>query len=245
MVHFKSLFLLYLAMWLAQAGHGQSVHPLAPAAKLSLIGFPSSPPPPPPLGNWLIYLGNIKLNDRWDWHHEIQHRNYKPLGHLDQLLLRTGLGYTWSGGKQNLLLGYGFIHNQTYEPRPGKKPLHLEEHRIFQQHIAKFTPSRMAITSRLRLEERFLPYGFLWRFRQFIGINYPLFRKELARHTPYLSLYNELFLAPYGNGFERNRLYAGIGYRFSSKLRCELGFLNQLVGPTARNQLNIILFVNL
>ena len=44
-------------------------------------------------GNWLIYLGNKELNSSLNWHHEIQHRNYNILGELEQLLVRTGLGY--------------------------------------------------------------------------------------------------------------------------------------------------------
>ena len=44
------------------------------------------------LGNWLIYIGNKKLNEKWNLHHEIQYRNYDAIGDLEQLLLRTGLG---------------------------------------------------------------------------------------------------------------------------------------------------------
>ena len=45
------------------------------------------------LGNWLIYIGSKQLNTKWNLHHEIQYRNYNAGGDLEQLLLRTGLGY--------------------------------------------------------------------------------------------------------------------------------------------------------
>lgn len=45
------------------------------------------------LGNWLIYFGNKKIDSKWNWHHEVQYRNYNAIGDLEQLLLRTGLGY--------------------------------------------------------------------------------------------------------------------------------------------------------
>jgi len=62
------------------------------------------------IGNWLMYLGNQKINNRWNWHHEIQYRNYNFVGDLEQLLLRTGIGYNLSANNNNLLLGYTYIH---------------------------------------------------------------------------------------------------------------------------------------
>ena len=61
------------------------------------------------LGNWLIYIGSKQLNEKWNIHNEVQYRNYNMVGDLEQLLLRTGLGYTFNEGKNNALLGYGYI----------------------------------------------------------------------------------------------------------------------------------------
>ena len=43
-------------------------------------------------GNWLIYIGNKKINEKWNIHNEIQYRNYNLIGDLEQLLL-SGVGY--------------------------------------------------------------------------------------------------------------------------------------------------------
>ncbi len=48
------------------------------------------------LGNWLIYIGNKKLNSKWNIHNEVQYRNYNAIGDLEQLLIRTGVGYNLS-----------------------------------------------------------------------------------------------------------------------------------------------------
>ena len=56
-------------------------------------------------GNWMMYFGNQKLSDRWNWHNEIQYRNYNFAGDLEQLLFRTGIGYNLSANNNNLLLG--------------------------------------------------------------------------------------------------------------------------------------------
>jgi len=65
-------------------------------------------------GNWLIYIGNKKLNQKWNLHNEVQYRNYNAIGDLEQLLLRTGLGYTFNENKNNILLGYGYILSENY-----------------------------------------------------------------------------------------------------------------------------------
>ena len=43
---------------------------------------------PSDLGNWIIYLGNKKIDSKWNLHHEVQYRNYNAIGDLEQLLLR-------------------------------------------------------------------------------------------------------------------------------------------------------------
>ena len=37
-------------------------------------------------GNWLIYIGNKKLNDTWNIHNEVQYRNYNFIGDLEQYI---------------------------------------------------------------------------------------------------------------------------------------------------------------
>lgn len=81
-------------------------------------------------GNWLIYIGNKKLNQKWNLHHEIQYRNYDIIGDLEQLLLRTGLGYTFNDHKKNILLGYGYILSDNYIGNTDEKNS-ISEHRIF------------------------------------------------------------------------------------------------------------------
>lgn len=64
------------------------------------------------------------------WHHEVQYRNYNVIGDLEQLLLRTGIGYDLGENNNNILLGYAFIHNQNYLPNSNDKVM-VNEHRIF------------------------------------------------------------------------------------------------------------------
>ncbi len=53
------------------------------------------------------------MNEKWSIHNEIQYRNYEFAGDLEQLLLRTGVGYNLDN-TTNLLLGYGYIKSENY-----------------------------------------------------------------------------------------------------------------------------------
>jgi hypothetical protein len=72
---------------------------------ISLLGFSQASD----LGNWWIYFGNKKINSKFNWHHEAQYRNYNVIGDLEQLLLRTGIGYNLTENNNNLLDGL-WIH---------------------------------------------------------------------------------------------------------------------------------------
>ena len=123
------------------------------------------------LGNWLIYIGSKQLNSKWNLHHEIQYRNYNILGDLEQLLIRTGLGYD-IGSKSNILLGYGYINSENFTGNANDQTT-VEEHRIFQQFITKQTIGSVSLQHRYRFEQRFVESDFKTRFRYFLGINLP------------------------------------------------------------------------
>jgi hypothetical protein len=105
------------------------------------------------LGNWLIYIGNKQLNAKWNLHHEVQYRNYNAIGDLEQLLLRTGLGYNL-GDKSNILLGYGYINGENYIGDTSEKRT-SHEHRIYQQFITKQKVGKLNLQHRYRFEQRF------------------------------------------------------------------------------------------
>jgi hypothetical protein len=188
-------------------------------------------------GNWLIYIGSKQLNSKWNLHHEVQYRNYNAIGDLEQLLLRTGLGYNISE-KSNLLLGYGYINSENYA-RNDQEKFTVEEHRIFQQFITKQNIGKVTLQHRYRFEQRFVESNFKTRFRYFLSMNIPLKNPKY-----YLSTYNEIFLNGSSNIFDRNRVYGGFGYKFSKGIKFELGYMSQVFETSNRDQLNIITFIN-
>jgi len=190
-------------------------------------------------GNWLIYLGNKELSQRWNLHNEVQYRNYNAIGDLEQLLLRTGLGYTFNEAKNNVLLGYGYILSENYIEN---NKVSVNEHRIFQQFTSKQKIGIIGLNHRYRFEQRFVESDFKMRLRYFLGLNIPITKKE--NNNLYLSTYNEIFLNIESAVFDRNRVFGGIGYQINKNIKIEVGYMNQFFERSSRDQFNIITFVN-
>ena len=191
------------------------------------------------LGNWLIYIGNKKVNEKWSIHNEIQYRNYEFAGDLEQLLLRTGVGYNLTKNS-NLLLGYGFIKSENYINITDKET--VNEHRIFQQLTTKQKIGIFKISHRYRFEQRFVESDFKMRLRYFLSMQIPLTKK--IDKGMYLSAYNEIFINTKNQLFDRNRIYSGLGYKINKNIRIEAGYMNQLFLKGSRDQLNLISFIN-
>ena len=193
------------------------------------------------LGNWLIYIGNKKLNSKWNIHNEVQYRNYNAISDLEQLLLRTGIGYNITE-KNNILLGYGYILSENYVGNTDDKSS-INEHRVFQQYTTKQNIGKLKLSHRYRFEQRFVEEDFKLRFRYFLSLNIPLKNNESGESPFYLSAYNEIFLNSKSSIFDRNRVYGGLGYNVNKSVRIELGYMNQFFETNSRDQLNLITFV--
>lgn len=209
---------------------------------LGAIGFSNAQPAE--VGNWLMYFGNQSINTKWNWHNELQYRNFNVVGDTNQLLLRTGIGYNLSEKNNNILLGYGFIHTQRYIGNTDDKTS-FNEHRIFQQFITRQEFGRFYIQHRYRIEERFLPDDFQLRFRYFLGLNAAINHKKLEKDTWYLSAYNEVFINAESPLFDRNRLYGALGYVINKNFKVEAGFMAQTLENSNRNQFQIAFYNNL
>lgn len=194
-------------------------------------------------GNWLIYFGDKKINQRFNWHQEVQYRNFNFVGDTEQLLLRTGIGYNLTENNNNIHLGYAYIYSEPYLNNSDQKT-NFNEHRIYQQFITRQSFGRFNLQHRYRFEQRFFEDDFRLRLRYFLSLNVALNKAQIEDKTIYLSIYNEIFVNTEQNYFDRNRLYGGVGYRFSSRLRSEIGVMNQTTNSISRNQLNIIAFFN-
>jgi len=194
---------------------------------------------------WYAYNGTFKLNRKWGIHTEYQWRRDNVVKDWQQGLLRTGINYQVNK-KLSLRLGYAWIETYNYGDIPingfGKQ---FTEHRAFQMATVSDKIDMVEFSHRFMLEQRWIgrytnasltkedDYFFVNRFRYMVRMQIPLKGKTIADKTPYAAMYDEMFLG-FGknvneNVFDQNRLGLLLGYRFSSKLRIEGGFLNQII----------------
>lgn len=196
------------------------------------------------VGNWFAYMGNQKINNKWNWHNEVQYRNFNFAGDLEQLMVRTGLGYNLSENNNNVLLGYAYVHSEPYIAGTDAKT-RTDEHRIFQQFITKQQFGRVIVSHRYRFEQRFLQDDFKMRLRYALSLNIPINKKVMDKNAVYASLSNEVFINTKQNHYDRDRIYGGIGYCFSKYVKVEAGVMSQLLPATSRTQFQIMIFNNL
>ena len=193
-------------------------------------------------GNWIMYFGTNKISDKLSIHSELQYRNHtiSPTN-IEQLLLRTGLNYHIKP-HASATIGYAYIGNHTYESN--RNSPEVEEHRIWQQFLTTNKIGRIKFEHRYRIEERFIEKDFKTRFRYRIMLFYPLNRKLFETGTIYLGIYNELFINGEKTFFDRNRLYGGIGYKYSQNIEFQIGLLRQEVQTSVKTFLQFGMILN-
>ena len=186
----------------------------------------------PDLGNWIMYFGQNRVSDQWSIHSEVQYRNHSVSPtNIEQLLLRTGLNYHTPGGAL-LTAGYGYIASYDYKSEQSEPE--SKEHRIWQQLILINKLSRLKFEHRYRIEQRWVNKDYRNRLRYRLMVFVPLNKPVIETGTVFLGLYDEVFLNTTGNIFDRNRLYAALGYQFSKSVQAQVGLLNQYVGDNGK-----------
>ena len=148
----------------------------------------------------------------------------------------------------NILLraGYAWIETFNY----GTYPINVfgrdfTEHRIFEMVQLSHKEGILDFSHRFMLEQRFVgrysstnvekedEFPLLNRLRYMVRLQLPLKGKEIIDKTPYLALYDEIFIG-FGenvnaNIFDQNRIGVLLGYRFNKNVRIEGGYLNQII----------------
>ncbi|MES2455678.1 MAG: DUF2490 domain-containing protein [Bacteroidota bacterium] len=198
---------------------------------------------------WLFLMNSTKITSRIGLHFDAQFRSSDEWKGLRNVLIRPGLTYFINSNND---LTAGYLFTQTYSDLIGVGSNTLTEHRAWEQYIFRHKLSIAQVSHRFRLEQRFLENQdsedfFGQRFRYFLRGLIPLktpsgkFEKGM-----FAAVQNEIFLNVQGkerlNGhvFDQNRAYAAFGYRFSSQLDVEAGYMNQTVNGAKNNTHNSI-----
>lgn len=203
---------------------------------------------------WYNYFGTFKVAKKYSIHTEYQFRRANTITEWQQSLLRLGVNYHVNP-RVLFRLGYALIETYPY----GEIPLNglgrdFTEHRIFQMMQLSSKEGRFDFSHRFMLEQRFVgrysqatveredEFPLLHRARYMLRVQTPLLGKELKNKTPYLAVYDEIFIG-FGenvnaNVFDQNRLGLLLGMNWDKNLRLEAGYLNQILqfGRQINNQ---------
>ena len=172
-------------------------------------------------------LGSIDPSlEQWRLWLESQGRFRNDGAIADQALGRAGVGYALS---DNASVWLGYAHIATF-PQDARTQ---HENRIWQQVLLTDKATFGNLTSRTRLEQRFIQNvnRVEWRLRQFVRFSHPLWENSPLS----IVLWDEVFIRLNSTtpstrfGFDQNRGFAGLGYAFNEKVRVEIGYMNQLV----------------
>ena len=193
-------------------------------------------------GNWLMYFGTNKVADDWSIHSEVQYRNHtvEPVN-IEQLLLRTGVNYHLNKNTV-FTLGYGYIASHDYES--DQKAPESKESRIFQQLILINKIGRVKLEHRYRVEQRWVNDDYKSRLRYRLMAFVPINKPTITTGTFFLGIYDEIFMNTKQTYFDRNRLYAALGYQINKTTQVQVGYLRQQVNAFGKDYLQFAVVFN-
>jgi hypothetical protein len=193
---------------------------------------------------WFSVNSTFKLTHKVGFTTEYHWRRVELVNKPQAGLWRSSINYQIHP-KVQFRIGYALIENFPYGVYPlnsfGKQ---FTEHRMFQALVLTDKISRMEMSHRFMLEQRWIgrysnasldkedSYIFWNRWRYMLRIQIPVFKPSMEDNTVYLAAFNEAMIG-FGknvneNIFDQNRLAILMGYRFNSSIRMEAGYLNHI-----------------
>jgi hypothetical protein len=183
-------------------------------------------------GIWVGGFANGKLppslnNQAGSWRlwMDVQLRFGDDASQFSQAVLRPGIGYAL-GRAWTIWGGYAYIKTDApYATSP------TAEHRLWEQASWSGAVGATALSSRTRLEQRFVSTGadVGWRLREFVKIARPLASRSIWSAVVSDEYFVNLNTTDFGatGGPDRNRFFVGPGARLSKAVVVEIGYLNQ------------------
>jgi hypothetical protein len=199
---------------------------------------------------WFAWFSSFKLSGHWRLYFDGQVRSANDWDYVRTILLRPGITYVFND-KNTMTLGYGYIATISRSANGSKNT--LSESRIWEQYINTAKIGRASLQNRFRLEQRFIERTsenvFAQRLRYFARTIIPFAKPKNSFNKGFFAaIQNEIFLNVQNKDkinnsfFDQNRIYLAIGYRFSSKIDLDAGYMNQYVkGMTTDVSNNIVI----
>jgi hypothetical protein len=192
---------------------------------------------------WFMQLTHFDICKKVSLGNELHMRFDNYFGNKQQFLFRPFVDYKF---KENVIFSAGYTLIRTYPyskyPAPATKP----ENNIWEQVTLKQKFNKLTIAHRYRYEQRWMgnlqysapendytvsDYTFGHRFRYRITFMYNFHKKWFAH------IFDELWVKAdkkfRSGSFDRNWVYAGLGYKITDYLNVQLAYLHQFVPKSA------------
>ncbi len=185
---------------------------------------------------WMQTLAIGQLSPRWRTHLELQPRMFDNMSELGLTLVRTAIGRQLTP-RVSVWVGHAWV------PRT-LGPTTTHENRLWQQlSITLPRAGQWAPSARIRLEQRRLgQWGSTVHRLRLLARGQRQFHAGSPWHV---AVYDEAMVTldtttpgPF-RGYDRNRLFGGIGRRLNSTFTTEFGYIwenSTLRGPLQRNE---------
>lgn len=176
---------------------------------------------------WFQYIMTAKVSDKSTLTALTQYRSFDLAYDTRLFLVNAYLDYEVAPGVRPGAGGM-FLILESYQTEDVKKIRY--EKRAFQQVTLDHNIGRTSVSSRFRIEERFInnPDEFVLRARYLISMRIP-FNKKGEKERLYGILKNEIRMnLKKEDTFDSNRITAGLGIKTGKNSAIELAFINQL-----------------
>ena len=180
---------------------------------------------PKDLGTWSVVNTKLNLSSKWNVFNELQLRSMSFYNHFYYYEIKGGVGYAVN---KNFSLLTGIGKYMTYSDGGNfEEPVVANEFRLWEQVTMNNYLDRVKFEHRYRVEQRWLQSGYRNRFRYRLAGAVPVNKRKFEAGTFYVSVFDEVFFTNTTPYFERNRVFAGVGYQFSKQFTLQPGWLYQ------------------
>jgi hypothetical protein len=177
------------------------------------------------LGNWEIFLLKGNFNKKVSFTGEFNIRANDFHSTYNYCEYKFSAGYSL---KHNFVIGAGTGgYNTSFTGSFLNTIPSQKEFRFWLEAMYKHSWGRFYFDHRIRVERRFTIIGNTSRFRYRLGLNVPVTKPRLSDHTIYLAASNEIFIGQGHPSYEKNRFFAGAGYKLNDRFTFQVGNMNQ------------------
>jgi hypothetical protein len=174
------------------------------------------------LGAWHVVYVKGNISPKLSFMGEGNLRTYNYDFKFDYLEVKGGIYYALV---KNLwcLAGAGIIN--LYPPGGFlKPPATQKEFRTWFELFYIHSSGRFYFDHRFRIEQRFIPENYKNRIKYRFGFRVPINKRRIEEGSAYIAVNDELYIPQYGPPIEKNRIYAGAGYKISKSTTFQVGY---------------------